>query len=204
MATNPKKASSRETRVVITKSAARDSRPGPALSNADEETHLRDVEDTRPEPTNQAVLERAAMLEAQLPKLINSRIQEVQEFLLTNVAPLALAFNNGIADANDVLKTALGSDPGWAPLLTTAESNLLVAAKSRITVFVKRYMNLDDEEAALYMSRIASQEFGGNDAVNRLLHEMLKVSHVPGQEKGAESPVPRLPATKRPRQRRGR
>jgi len=141
-------------------------------------------------PTNGVVLERAALLKEQLPPTLEPGIVKVREFFIKQIAPFALSFYNGAADAESVLRTALEEDPQMRPLLNYADSNVVVAMRSRITVFVKNFFQLNEEEAALYLSRVAAQDFGGNDGLNRLLHEMLKVSSVPKSEEGGGLQVP--------------
>lgn len=151
------------------------------------------------EPTNKELIDRARSLRKEMPQLLRSNIVTVREFLLTEVAPLALAFNNGVADANDILKSALGSDPQWAPLLTHVESSLYSAIRSKLTLFVKRYLKLDEEETALFIAKISSTEFGDNDALRRFMHEMFKVPPVQGQEEGAGPQLQGLHPTKKRR-----
>ena len=183
--------------VVITKRASTIDHPSPTLVDSPQvETIIRGKQETaKPTPSNKEVLDRAKSLRKEFPSLLADDIVRVREFLLTEIAPKALAFNNGVGDANDVISAALGVDPQWSPLLSHAEGNLLVALKSKMTVFVKRYLGLDEEESALYLARLSAQEFGGNDAINRLLHEMLKVSPVQGSQESSKLPVSGLQAS---------
>lgn len=184
-------------RVVITKRSVSIDHPAPSLVDSPEVEQVMRTGGGKPKaaPTNKEVIDRAKSLRKELSGLLAEDILVVREFLLTQIAPKALAFNNGVGDANDIISATLGVDPQWGPLLSHAEGNLLVALKSKVTIFVKRYLGLDEEESAMYMARLSAQEFGGNDAINRLLHEMLKVSPVQGSKEGSQPPVSGLQAS---------
>lgn len=149
----------------------------------------------RPEPTNQIVLERAEKLKQDLHGLVSDPITECREFFLTEIAPLSLAFFNGIADAKEVLTVALGEDPGMDPIIMKGEAYMLAAIRSKLATFVRKFMKLSAEEESLFLARIVSSEVTDINLADKLMKE-LQVMNKKEQTPAQETPVRKRRTTK--------
>jgi hypothetical protein len=118
------------------------------------------------------VLDRAEKLKQELHGLVSDPITECREFFLTEIAPLSLAFFNGVADAKEILTIALGEDPGMDPIIMKSEAYMLAAIRSKLASFVRKFMKLSPEEENLFLARVVSSEVTDVNLADKLLKEL--------------------------------
>ena len=147
-------------------------------------------------PVNQVTLDRAAKYrDKELPKLLRDPINATRDFFLREVAPLALSVSNGLLEATDVLKETFQEDPAVGPYIKRMEDLAYQAVEIKMISFITTLFKLTPDETSRFMVSVYSKELKTDDLIS-VLSQMLKVSNVPGPEKGSEVRVRQLQAAK--------
>lgn len=148
-------------------------------------------------PSNKHIVDISKTYLQEISDELDTRVTDVRNFFLYELAPLALSFFNGMQDSVEILNLALESDPDMGRLTQKAEAFIQQAMFTKLMTFIATYCDLSDAEMSQYYLRVLSSDTSiPNERLSTLLSQMLEVSNVSGPKKVRDPQVRGLSPTK--------
>lgn len=133
-------------------------------------------------PVNKEILSISKKIGSPMGERLKANQRAITKFLITEIAPLTLPASSAIEDAKDILKEILGVDVPESTLYAHLQKYMKGAAEAKVEHWIRRYMNLSQEEISLLAERANSEKLNGT--LEKVLSGLRPVHPVSRQEEG--------------------
>lgn len=132
------------------------------------------------EPLNKNVEDRAKTFNRDVAGKVDKLIKEVSEYFLTELSPLTMAAQGGVAQAREVMQIALNTDVEQASV-DQFDSMLRHGVQMKMARYIARYLGLSNKDVPMLMEKLAkgNGKGGGNDALIAAINHAM---NAPGEK----------------------